>query len=138
MKITIPIVCLTIMASTLEGLGNEIPSPRKLLDAICKVESNCDPSKVGDDGDSIGAYQIQYAYWLDATEFSGIGGEYEDVLNDEYAQQIILAYWNRYATMKRLGRIPTDEDKARIHNGGPNGYKKTSTVKYWNKIQNEL
>ena len=132
-------VCLAIMASTLEGSGREeISSPCKLLDAICKVESNCDSSQIGDNGDSIGAYQIQYAYWLDAIEFSGIGGEYDDVLNDDYAQQIVLAYWDRYATMKRLGHIPTDEDRARIHNGGPNGYKKSATVKYWNKIQNEL
>ena len=137
----IPIVwlsCLAIMASTLEGSGREDSSSCRLLDAICKIESNCDSSKVGDGGDSIGAYQIQYAYWLDATEFSGIGGEYEDVLEDEYAQKIILAYWDRYATIKRLGHIPTDEDRARIHNGGPNGYKKTATVKYWNKVKNEL
>jgi len=106
-----------------------------LLDAICSVESNCDPSKVGDKGDSLGAYQIQYAYWLDATEFSDIGGEYEDVLDDDYAQRIVIAYWDRYATEKRLGHIPTDEDRARIHNGGPNGNNKTSTINYWNKVK---
>ena len=109
-----------------------------LLDSICMVESNCDSSKVGDDGDSIGAYQIQYDYWLDATEFSGIGGEYEDVINDEYARKIVLAYWDKYATKKRLGHEPTDEDRARIHNGGPSGHKKSSTVKYWNKVKKEL
>ena len=127
------------VASSLEDSGKEeISSSCKLLDAICKVESNCDNTKVGDNGDSIGGYQIQYAYWLDATEFSNIGGEYEDVLDNEYAQKIILAYWDRYATKNRLGHEPTDEDRARIHNGGPNGYKKSATVKYWNKIQNEL
>lgn len=51
----------------------------------------------------------------------------------------------RYATVKRLGRVPTVEDIARIHNGGPNGYKKTATTpaqklklknldKYWAKV----
>jgi hypothetical protein len=51
----------------------------------------------------------------------------------------------KYATAKRLGRAPTVEDIARIHNGGPNGYKKTAITeaeklklknldKYWAKV----
>ena len=40
-----------------------------LLDAICQVESNCESDVIGDFGDSIGAYQIQYAYWFDAVEW---------------------------------------------------------------------
>ena len=68
-----------------------------------------------------------------------IGGEYEDVAKDkEYAEKVILAYWDRYATIKRLGRVPTDEDRARIHNGGPNGYKKEATIAYWSKVRKEL
>ena len=45
------------------------------------------------------------------------------------------SYMNRYATEARLGRKPTNEDIARIHNGGPNGYKKESTLKYWKKVE---
>ena len=125
-------------------LGFSVLVPRAngdntILDAMCIVESQCDSSKVGDGGDSIGAYQIQYKYWYDAVEFdSSIGGTYEDCLDKEYSLTIIRAYWNRYATTKRLGHTPTDEDRARIHNGGPNGYKKQSTKKYWAKIQKEL
>ena len=44
----------------------------------------------------------------------------------------------RYATEKRLGRPVTQEDIARIHNGGPNGYKKKSTEKYWQKVKKVL
>ena len=44
----------------------------------------------------------------------------------------------RYATERRLGRTPTYEDVARIHNGGPNGYKKTATYKYWQKVKKKL
>ena len=32
----------------------------------------------------------------------------------------------------------TDEDRARIWNGGPNGYKKQATVKYWKKVKEHL
>ena len=130
------VLCLA-MVSTLEGSGSD-SSPCKLLDAIRKVESNGDSSKIGKVGE-LGCYQIRECFWIDALEHDpSIGGEYEDVIDKEYAEKCILAYWDRYATEKRLGRPVTDKDRARMHNGGPNGHKKTSTIKYWNKIQNEL
>ena len=107
-----------------------------LLESICKVESNCDSY-------AIGAYQIWENYWQDACTFRDnddlqLSDGYESCYDKEYSEKVVLAYWNRYATMKRLGRTPTDEDRARIHNGGPNGYKKDSTLKYWKKVQNEM
>ena len=42
---------------------------------------------------------------------------------------------SRYATTSRLGHKPTCQDYARIHNGGPDGFKKSATLPYWNKIQ---
>ena len=48
---------------------------------------------------------------------------------------MIQAYMNRYATERRLGHPATDEDIARIHNGGLNGYRKPSTLKFWRKVQ---
>ena len=110
-----------------------------LLDSICKVESNCDSSEVGDGGLAIGAYQIHRVYWQDAVEYDpSIGGSYSDCYDKDYAEKIVLAYWKRYATEKRLGRKVTDEDRARIHNGGPNGYKKSCTIDYWSKVEREL
>ena len=115
------------------------PPDTSLLQAICTVESNCDGSIVGDGGRAIGPYQIWNVYWQDAVEFDeSIGGTYEDCVKKEYSERIIRAYWQRYATQKRLGRKPTDEDRARIHNGGPNGYKKESTEKYWKKVKEIL
>ena len=110
-----------------------------LLDAICQVESNCDSTAVGDNGNAIGAYQIWYAYWYDAVEYDpSIGGKYEDCYNKDYSEKIINAYWKRYANEKRLGRKVTDEDRARIHNGGPNGYKKEATVGYWDNVKGKM
>ena len=63
---------------------------------------------------------------------------YLDCVDKDYSEKIMLAYWNRYCTEKRLGRKPTDEDRARIHNGGPNGYKKSSTVKYWQSVKSNI
>tara|TARA_R100001082_G_scaffold110645_1_gene91170 strand:- start:847 stop:1266 length:420 start_codon:yes stop_codon:yes gene_type:complete len=121
----------------------EAKDHNKLLLAICKVESNCDPSAVGDNGKAIGAYQIWYDYWYDACTFSDkddlrLTDGYNSCYDIDYSRKVVLAYWERYATIKRLGRIPTNEDRARIHNGGPNGFRKKSTVKYWKKVKNEL
>jgi len=103
---------------------------------MCFVESNCDPTKIGK-ANEIGWYQILPCFWIDALEHNpSIGGVYEDVAkNKEYAEKCILAYWDRYATIERLGREPTDEDRARIHNKGPNGYKKESSIDYWKKVK---
>jgi hypothetical protein len=46
-----------------------------------------------------------------------------------------LCYADLYTTEERLGREPTEEDFSRNHNGGPNGYKKESTKKFWNKVK---
>ena len=56
-----------------------------VLAAIRIVESNDDPNAVGDGGDSIGCYQIQKCYWLDAKEFSDLDGTYLDCYNRGYA-----------------------------------------------------
>ena len=138
MKYCAIIVFLTIVA-TLEGSETgKVSRHVKLLAAMCEVESNGDCSKIGKVGE-LGCYQIRECFWIDALEHDpSIGGVYEDVIDREYAEKCIYAYWARYATEKRLGRPVTDEDRARMHNGGPNGHKKNSTIKYWNKIQNEL
>ncbi len=105
-----------------------------LLDALWMVEASrrLHPPD-GDGGHSIGPYQISRPYWKDATEFDPkLGGSYEDCRDKEYAEQIVLAYWRRY--------IPagSDEDRARVHNGGPQGHKKQATLKYWQKVEREL
>ena len=110
-----------------------------LLNALCEVESGCDASAVGDDGNAIGAYQIWEGYWKDAVEFdSSIGGVYEDCYDEKYAKKIVRAYMKRYAIKKRLGREVTNEDRARIHNGGPNGWKKKATEGYWENVKEKL
>tara|TARA_Y100000004_G_scaffold191628_1_gene250752 strand:- start:730 stop:1284 length:555 start_codon:yes stop_codon:yes gene_type:complete len=110
----------------------------EVLSAIRVVESNNNPNAVGDNGNAIGVYQIWKSYWKDATERSGIKGTYKDCYNPQYADKIVRAYMKRYATERRLGRAVTQEDIARIHNGGPNGYKKSATDKYWEKVRKEL
>lgn len=108
---------------------------RGLLDALWMVESggNLNPPD-GDGGKAIGPYQIWKAYHADALEHCpAIGGTYEDCRKKEYAEQIIKAYMCRYAP-----KDATAEQIARIHNGGPKGHKRASTLGYWKKVQKHL
>ena len=56
----------------------------------------------------------------------------------DYSERVMQSYMNRYATVRRLGRQATDEDIARIHNGGPNGYRNPNTLQYWRKVPSYL
>ena len=112
------------------------PDLADLFHALAAVESNHDDEAVGDGGKAIGRYQIWRVYWLDATEFSGIGGKYHDVKNKDYAEKVMRAYWKRYARQAYYDR--DYETLARIHNGGPKGHKKDATLPYWRKVQQHL
>jgi hypothetical protein len=108
-----------------------ISSLRPLLDCIWDQESSKQLNpKDGDGGRAIGSYQIWESYWKDAVDFDpSIGGKYDDVRKKDYAEKIVLAYFQRYT--KNFKSKPTNEQLARIHNGGPTGYKKKATLKYW-------
>lgn len=108
------------------------PNHSSLIDAIGITESNANPNAIGDNGDSLGMYQIQYAYWLDAIENNpSIGGSYEDVYDPEYAKKIVISYFDRYGK----AYIYDIEALAKIHNGGPLGPEKNATIEYWNKVK---
>jgi len=112
------------------------PDLTEFFYALAEVESNHNDDATGDGGKAIGRYQIWRVYWIDATEFSGIGGQYEDVRQKDYAEKIMRAYWKRYHREAYYAR--DYEVLARIHNGGPKGHKKKATLPYWKKVQQHL
>jgi len=110
-----------------------------LLDALILVESGGKDDAIGDNGKAIGCLQIWKCYWQDATERSGIGGSYVDCMDRDYAKSIVDAYMKRYAKAAWTDpNLFNAETCARIHNGGPKGYLKESTKKYWKKVQKVL
>ena len=109
-----------------------------LVLALIAVESSGDDNARGDNNLAYGALQLDSAYVADAAEYANKDWKHEDAFDRKTAIDIFLAYMSRYATEKRLGRPVTIEDIARIHNGGPNGYKKDATLKYWKKVEREL
>ena len=108
----------------------------ELINALIQVESSGKDDAIGDNGKAIGCLQIWKPYWFDATERSNIGGVYRDCFKRDYAVRIFDAYMKRYAREAWTNPNKFDAEKvARIHNGGPKGYKKTATLKYWNKVK---
>jgi len=108
----------------------------RLLAAIKQVESGGDANAVGDQGRALGVYQIWESYWRDGVAYvPSIGGCYQDCKDPKYAEFVVRAYLARYAPK---GKTVTLEMLARIHNGGPRGYLKPATLKYWLKIQKVL
>lgn len=126
-----------------------------LLDAIEWVESKGIATAVGDNGEAVGAYQIHKAYVDDvnriqkqwksvSTGRSAKTFKYEDRLDSglsRYMTEKYLSYWIRHADLlfdqDKYSAIDIDklEAMARIHNGGPDGWKKESTKVYWKKIR---
>lgn len=107
----------------------------RIIHAIHMVETGGRMGPIlGDGGAALGPLQIHRGYHAD----SNVEGPYSRVSDLEYASSVFRAYMDRYATVSRLGHKPTYEDIARIHNGGPNGYKKRATLKYWEKVRKEL
>ncbi len=103
-----------------------------LLDAIAEIESNNRADAIGDKGQAIGAYQIHRAYWEDGTRILGVDWSYSEAFNPKKARRVVRAYLLYYGEGRSL------MDMARIHNGGPKGYKKRSTLVYARKIRSLL
>jgi len=109
---------------------------QELVDALIIAESNGNDNAIGDNGKAIGCLQIWEIYHTDAIERSRIGGSYKDCFNRDYAIKVFDAYMKRYAREAWTNPAKFDAEKvARIHNGGPRGYKKKATQKYWKKVQ---
>ena len=108
------------------------PFPR-VLRAMIWVESRGDPEAVGDGGCAIGVLQIHRDYWTDAMRFLGEDWPYQDASDPVKAAMACRAYCEHYA--RAYGRPWTAETIARIHNGGPTGWKKQATIKYYLQVR---
>ncbi|MHC4355140.1 MAG: transglycosylase SLT domain-containing protein [Planctomycetota bacterium] len=123
-------VSLVVCFTSIARCGNNVSSRdlEKLIDAIAQIESNNRSKAVGDNGRAIGAYQIHRAYWKDGTRVLGVKWSYGDAFDPGKARRVVRAYLQHYGRGKTLIQM------ARIHNGGPRGYRKKATLGYGRKV----
>lgn len=107
--------------------AGENPADRSpFFNAIRQVESGGDDRAVGDFGRSRGPYQCGRAAWADG---GGNPADYDRLVWDRAAcERVMVGYWKRYGAR-------TDEERARLWNGGPRWREKPATAGYWRKAQ---
>lgn len=107
-------------------------NPSTLISALIAVESGGRDLAIGDAGAAIGPLQIHRSVVLDVNRISQTHFTHQEMTNRAIAVQVARVYLNHYAK----GR--TDEEAARIWNGGPQGHKKSATIPYWIKVKKEI
>ena len=105
-----------------------------LCAAIAEVESDGGVT-------SYNVYQIEEAYVNDVNRIlKRVEFCIDDCLNPRRSEEMMWTYWRYYGTryFEKTGLQPSEEVLARIHNGGPSGWKKKSTEKFWQKVKAAL
>ncbi len=84
---------------------------------------------------AIGAYQLHKIYVDDVNKILGEDRyTYADRWDADKSREMVRIYTEHYGQWA----IFDFEVLARIHNGGPDGWKKESTLPYWEKVKAEL
>ena len=109
--------------------------PADLLDAIAAVETNADDAAVNEREDAHGRFQIRAAYLADANRFLGSSYTLADMHDQAKAERVVMAYLRHYGTERGVTSL---YDLARIHNGGPKGAEKRSTIDYGARVWEAL
>ena len=111
--------------------------PLSLILALITVESGGNDHAWGDNGKAWGCLQIRAEVVEDVKRISPRDDHYDAFVRAD-AIWICQTYLNHYVTRRRLGRNPELQDYARVWNGGPQGWKKDSTLPYWAKVEKAL
>ena len=103
-----------------------------LVNAIIYVESRGDVNAHNVRENAVGVLQIRP---IMVREVNRRLGEDKYTLMDRWDKGKSIEMFN---VIRETTPNPTNEKIARNWNGGPNGYKKESTLKYWKKVKEQL
>jgi hypothetical protein len=103
-----------------------------LISVLITVESGGQDMAIGDGTRARGPLQIHAAVVEDVNRFAGTSYSWKGMTNRVAARQVCYLYLQRYAKGK------SDQDAARIWNGGPTGPSKTATKRYWLRVSREI
>lgn len=126
-----------------------------LLLSIGWVESSHNTNSYNEKENAIGFYQIREDYLKDANEYISLSNSFRTLLNlkdwKPYTHEemydirkatiVVLAYFERYGKIYKLktgNKTIPYLVLARIHNGGPNGWKKKATIGYMEKVNRAM
>jgi len=138
------------IAETEKSPGSRLPDlVFEVVPAIATVESGGNPSAKGDKNkktgkyDAIGMYQLHTEYVRDVNRIIKLlkmpikPYNMDDRLNPYASRQMVKIYLAHYGReyQRKTQQTVTAEVLARCHNGGPRGYAKKSTEKYWLKVK---
>ena len=116
-------------------------SERDLVSALIHVESRGNDSAIGDrhlvGAEAVGALQIRPIMVREVNRILKIQkSDKRFKLSDRYDREKTI---EMFMIWKNFHHSDSDfETIARNWNGGPRGYQKSRTLKYWNKVQKEL
>lgn len=105
---------------TIKRISTEHDMDWKVVKAICDVESNCNSDRVGDNGNSFGAYQIYRPAHPNIT--------HDQACNFEWATEFTVKRLKRHENMGR-------EEMIRSHNGLPSDMR---NMWYVDRVKNRI
>lgn len=130
-----------IIAAMVIGFGiNTYATTDNLINALIKVESSGRAKVVGDNGKANGQLQVWKAVVKDVNTIYNTKYSHTDMFDKDKSKDVCKKYLIHYGKQyeKDTGKKPDEKVYARIWNGGPRGYIKKSTVKYWEKVSKYL
>lgn len=108
----------------------------QVVQAIIHIESAGNDNAYRACEDAAGPMQIRRTMVRDVNRILKSRGDATRYrYKDRWCRQSSIHMFNIYCSHYKL---ETPEEKARCWNGGPRGIRKRSTIKYWNKVKNEL
>lgn len=132
MKLILIVLNVGLFLSTSSmGVVRTIPK-NNLIEAIIYVESRGDINAHNISEDAVGCLQIRP---IMVREVNRLLGYNKYKLADRWNKEKSIEMFN---VIKEHTTNPTNEKLARNWNGGWNGYKKQSTLKYWHKVKEQL
>ena len=132
MKLFFIVLNVSIFLTTSSmGVVRSIPK-NNLIEAIIYVESRGDTNAYNAKENAVGCLQIRPIMLREVNRLLGYN-KYK--LTDRWNKEKSIEMFN---VIKEHTTNPTDEKLARNWNGGWNGYKKQSTLKYWQKVKEQL
>lgn len=106
------------------------------INALIQKESKGVNNAIGDNSRARGCLQIWEVVIIDVNRVYKTKYTHNDAFNRKLSIEICkkyLIYWGN-VYKKKTNKEPTLEIYAKIWNGGPEGYNKSETLKYWKEI----